>query len=52
MPIATSHLSTRQMTGAQFRSFQETRADHERWELVKGIPVMMGAAHNFASTDR
>jgi Uma2 family endonuclease len=41
MPIATAHLSTRRMTGAQFRSFQETRPDHERWELVKGIPVMM-----------
>ena len=41
MLIATAHLSTRRMTGAQFRSFQETRADHERWELVKGIPIMM-----------
>jgi Uma2 family endonuclease len=29
------------MTGAEFRSFQETRPDHERWELVKGVPVMM-----------
>jgi Uma2 family endonuclease len=41
MPTATAHLSTRRMTGAQFRSFQETRPDHERWELVKGIPIMM-----------
>ena len=23
------------------RSFQETRPDHERWELVKGVPIMM-----------
>jgi len=41
MPIATAHASTRRMTGAQFRSFQETRPDHERWELVKGVPIMM-----------
>jgi Uma2 family endonuclease len=41
MPIATAHPSIWRMTGAQFRSFQETRPDHERWELVKGIPIMM-----------
>jgi Putative restriction endonuclease len=41
MPIATAHRSRPRMTGAQFRSFQETRPDHERWELVKGLPVMM-----------
>jgi Uma2 family endonuclease len=29
------------MSGAEFRSFQETRPDNERWELIKGIPVMM-----------
>jgi Uma2 family endonuclease len=29
------------MTGAQFRWFQESRPDHERWELVKGTPMMM-----------
>jgi hypothetical protein len=29
------------MTGAQFRLFQESRPDHERWELVKGTPMMM-----------
>jgi hypothetical protein len=29
------------MTGAQFRSFQETRPDHERRELVNGAPMMM-----------
>jgi Uma2 family endonuclease len=41
MPIGTAHASTHRMTGAQFRSFQETRPDRERWELVKGVPVMM-----------
>jgi Uma2 family endonuclease len=29
------------MSGAEFRAFQETRPDPERWELIKGIPVMM-----------
>jgi hypothetical protein len=24
------------MTGTQFRSFQETCPDHERWEMAKG----------------
>jgi len=27
--------------GAQFRSFLATSPDHERWELVKGVPIMM-----------
>jgi hypothetical protein len=39
MPIGTAPASTRPMTGAEFRSFQGTRPDHERWELVKGVPV-------------
>ena len=29
------------MSGAEFRSFQEKRPDHERWELIGGLPVMM-----------
>ena len=41
MSIGTARTTTHRMTGAQFRSFQETRPDHERWELIKGIPVMM-----------
>src|SRR5258707_15580813 len=41
MPIGTAHASTHRMTGAQFRAFQETRPDRERWELVKGVPIMM-----------
>jgi len=41
MSIGAAHTMTRRMSGAEFRSFQETRPDHERWELVKGIPVMM-----------
>jgi Uma2 family endonuclease len=40
MPHAAAPVPHR-MTGPQFRSFQETRPDHERWELVKGTPMMM-----------
>lgn len=29
------------MSGADFRVFQETRPEHERWELVAGVPMMM-----------
>ena len=37
------------MTGPEFRAFQDTRPDHERWELIAGVPVMMvppTIAHN------
>jgi Uma2 family endonuclease len=37
------------MSAADFRVFQEWRPDHERWELVAGIPMMMvppTIAHN------
>src|SRR5579863_1916917 len=41
--MATAELSNALgvMSAPQFRSFQMTRPDHERWELVKGVPVMM-----------
>jgi Uma2 family endonuclease len=41
MSIGAAHTTRRRMSGAEFRSFQETRPDHERWELIKGVPVMM-----------
>jgi Uma2 family endonuclease len=37
------------MSGAEFRVFQDARPDHERWELVAGVPMMMTPptiAHN------
>lgn len=37
------------MSGERFRLFQESRPDHERWELVAGVPMMMTPptiAHN------
>lgn len=37
------------MSGERFRMFQEGRPDHERWELVAGVPMMMTPptiAHN------
>lgn len=32
---------TGRMTAAQFRAFQDHRPDHERWELIAGVPIMM-----------
>jgi Uma2 family endonuclease len=29
------------MSGRDFRAFQDGRPDHERWELVAGVPMMM-----------
>ena len=29
------------MTGPAFREFQTGRPDHERWELIAGVPMMM-----------
>lgn len=37
------------MSSAEFRAFQDMRPDHERWELIDGVPVMMTPptiAHN------
>jgi Uma2 family endonuclease len=37
------------MSGAEFRAFQDGRPDHERWELISGVPMMMippPIAHN------
>ncbi|MER7585875.1 MULTISPECIES: Uma2 family endonuclease [Bacteria] len=41
MPLAAVRSQARPMSGAEFRSFQEKRPDHERWELIGGLPVMM-----------
>ena len=41
MPLAAVRSDARRMSGAEFRSFQEERPDHERWELIEGLPVMM-----------
>jgi Uma2 family endonuclease len=29
------------MSAAEFRAFEERRPEHERWELIAGIPIMM-----------
>lgn len=42
-------LASETMTPARFRAFQAERPNHERWELVEGLPVMMTPptiAHN------
>jgi Putative restriction endonuclease len=42
------------MSSAQFRAFQDVRPDHERWELIDGVPVMMTPptlTHNLIATN-
>jgi Uma2 family endonuclease len=39
--IGTARTSMRRLSGPEFRSFQETRPDHERWELIDGAAVTM-----------
>jgi Uma2 family endonuclease len=50
MAIATSEAALAgAMSGSEFRTFQDGRPDHERWELVAGVPMMMTPptiAHN------
>jgi Uma2 family endonuclease len=50
MGIATSQAAfAGSMSGSEFRAFQNRRPDHERWELVDGVPMMMTTptiAHN------
>lgn len=49
MGIAISDKPLRRMSGPDFRAFQMDRPDHERWELIAGVPMMMptpSIAHN------
>ncbi|MBI5131476.1 MAG: Uma2 family endonuclease [Rhodopseudomonas palustris] len=49
MGLALQDRRSGRMTGAEFRLFQLSRPDHERWELIAGAPVMMTPptiAHN------
>jgi Uma2 family endonuclease len=42
------------MSGAEFRAFQDRRPDHERWELLGGVPMMMTPptlSHNQIATN-
>ena len=42
------------MSGEDFRAFQDVRPDHERWELIAGVPMMMTPptiAHNHIATN-
>jgi Uma2 family endonuclease len=54
MEAAVVEHRTGRMSGAEFRAFQDTRPDHERWELIGGVPVMMTPptlAHNLIATN-
>jgi Uma2 family endonuclease len=49
MSVAAAKSVPHSMTAGEFRNFQATRPDHERWELIRGIAVMMTPptiAHN------
>ena len=41
MPLAAVRTDAERMSGSEFRAFQDGRPDHERWELIAGVPVMM-----------
>jgi Uma2 family endonuclease len=38
---STAQLTLPRMSRTQFRAFIEDKPDHERWELIDGVPVMM-----------
>src|SRR5580692_7792068 len=49
MQIAVDERRTSRMSAGEFRAFQARRPDHERWELVGGVAMMMTPptiAHN------
>ena len=49
MGIPTHFARAGRMAGESFRAFQAGRPDHERWELIAGVPMMMTPptiAHN------
>jgi Uma2 family endonuclease len=49
MQFAVHERRSGRMSGAEFRAFQARRPDHERWELVGGVAMMMTPptiAHN------
>lgn len=54
MDAAVAERGTGRMSGAEFRAFQDLRPDHERWELIDGVPVMMTPptlTHNLIATN-
>src|SRR5258707_969444 len=49
MQIVVDESRSSRMSGAEFRAFQARRPDHERWELLGGMAMMMTPptiAHN------
>jgi Uma2 family endonuclease len=53
MPTSAATIA-RHMTAAEFRAFQDGRPDHERWELIAGVAVMMLPpllVHNLIATN-
>ena len=49
MQIVGNESRNSRMSGPEFRAFQARRPDHERWELMGGVAMMMTPptiAHN------
>ena len=54
MEAAVVEQGTGRMSSTEFRAFQDMRPDHERWELIDGVPVMMTPptlSHNLIATN-
>jgi Uma2 family endonuclease len=54
MGVAAQRPGRARMSAQQFRAFQDSRPDHERWELIAGVPIMMvppTIAHNFIASN-
>jgi Uma2 family endonuclease len=54
MEAAVVNRRAGRMSGAEFRAFQDKRPDHERWELLGGVPMMMTPptlSHNQIATN-
>lgn len=49
MAVAAADRTSSLMSGTDFRAFQKRQPNHERWELIAGVPMMMTPptlAHN------
>jgi Uma2 family endonuclease len=49
MSVGSARTVLDRMSAREFRAFQAGRPDHERWELIRGVPIMMTPptiAHN------
>jgi len=45
MPHGRAGTDTQRMSASKFRAFQDGRPEHERWELIDGVSVLMPPAY-------